>query len=470
VAEARLSRLEAEREVAAPRTPSAPRRRGLPGGLLVVLYLALVLAPLAIAALRGGPPRPWRDELATGLALLGFVVLFVEFLISGRFRTISGRIGIDTTMRAHQLLARTALLFLLLHPFLYTSGLQPFPMPSDPTGRTSLGLTGPSILTGVAAWILLALLVVLAIGRDQLPFRYEAWRASHGLGALLTAGLGTHHALEAGRYSADPWLAGFWLVLLALSAFTLLHVYLLRPLGLLARPWRIDAVERIADRTWSIRLVEEHPGRFRFRAGQFVWAILDRSPFSLIEHPFSIASAPADLPRLEFVIKEAGDFTSRLDRLRIGGRGYLEGPHGNFTLEGRQAEGVVLVAGGVGIAPMLSLLRQAAAERDRRPWLLLYGNRHVGQIVHGEELEALASRLDLRIVHVLGEPPEGWKGEVGQFDRALLARHVELPAMAGRLFFVCGPPAMIDTVERALVDLGVPLRHIVAERFRYDRG
>lgn len=445
-----------------------PRRRGLPPLLLLLLYLGLAFAPLVIAALRGGPPRPWRDELASGLALVGFVVLYLEFLLSGRFRVISGRIGIDTTMGAHQLLARTALLFLLVHPFLYTAGLQPFPMPSDTTGQTSLGLTGPSILSGVAAWVLLALLVITAIGRDQLPFPYEVWRVSHGLGALLVAGLGTHHALEAGRYSADPWLAGLWFLLLALALLTLLDVYLGRPLRQLARPWRIEAVERIADRTWSVRLVDERPGAFSFHAGQFAWFTLDRSPFSVVEHPFSIASAPADLPNLELVIKEAGDFTSRLDRLRVGGRAHLDGPHGNFTLAGRTADGLVLIAGGVGIAPMLSLLRQAAAERDPRPWLLLYGNRHAGQIVHGAELDSLRARLDLEIVHLLGEPPPGWSGEVGQFDRAFLARHVRLPEMAGRLFFVCGPPAMIDTVERALVALGVPLGRIVAERFRYD--
>lgn len=448
--------------------PRPPRRRGLPGALLALLYLALLLAPLAIAAARGGPPRGWRDELASGLGLVGFVVLFLEFLLSGRFRFVSGRVGIDRTMLAHQLLARTALLLLLLHPFLYATPLQPWPLPFDATGRASLGLDGPSILTGVAAWVLLALLVITGIGRDQLPFRYEAWRVSHGLGALLLAGLGTHHALEAGRYSADPWLAGLWLLLLALAVATLLDVYLLRPLRQLAAPWRIAAVERIADRTWSIRLEEERPGRFAFRAGQFAWFTLDRSPFSVVEHPFSIASAPVDLPGLELVVKEAGDFTSRLDRLRIGGRAWLDGPHGNFTLAGREGPGVALIAGGVGIAPMLSLLRQAAAERDPRPWLLLYGNRHAGQIVHGAELEQLRERLDLEIVHVLGEPPEGWRGEVGQLDAPLLARWVELPRMADWLFFVCGPPAMIDTVERALLDRGVRLDRIVAERFRYD--
>ncbi len=452
------------------RSAATSRRPGLPGFLLFALYLAVALAPLAIAALRGGPPRPFRDELATGLALLGFAVLLVEFVLSGRFRVISGRIGIDRTMGAHQLFARTVLVLLLLHPFLYTTPLSPFELPHDPTGRDRLGLDAASIATGVAAWVLLALLVILAIGRDQLPFSYEVWRVSHGLAALLVAGLGTHHAIAAGRYSADPYLAGFWLLLLSIAALTLLDVYLLRPLRQLRDPWRIEAVERIADRTWSVRLSALRPGRFRFTAGQFAWVTLDRSPFSVVEHPFSIASAPADLPKLEFVIKEAGDFTSRLDRLRVGGRAHLDGPHGNFVLEGHEAHGILAIAGGVGIAPILSLLRQAAHERDPRPWSLIYGNRHAGQIVHARELETLRSRLDLTVVHVLSEPPAGWTGEVGQLDAALVARYVDPGRMGGWLVFVCGPPAMIDTVERALVRLGIPLDRILAERFRYDFG
>lgn len=169
-------------------------------------------------------------------------------------------------------------------------------------------------------------------------------------------------------------------------------------------------------------------------------------------------------------MKEAGDFTRALPRLAPGTRVYLDGPHGNFTLRGRGGKGIVLVAGGVGIAPMLSILRSLAAARDPRPVILVYGNRHAGQIVAGPELEALRGVLDLDVRHVLSEPPSGHTGPVGQLDRATLERLLPREAHGEWLYFVCGPTPMIGAVEEALTERGVPLTQIVSERFRYDSG
>ena len=90
-------------------------------GVLFILYLGVVLSPLALAVAGARPPRPLWDELASGAGMLAFAVILAEFVMSGRFRAISARIGMDVTMRLHQLLARSALLLALIHPFLYRS-------------------------------------------------------------------------------------------------------------------------------------------------------------------------------------------------------------------------------------------------------------------------------------------------------------------------------------------------------------
>ena len=97
--------------------------------------------------------------------------------------------------------------------------------------------------------------------------------------------------------------------------------------------------------------------------------------------------------------------------------------------------------------------------------LLLYGNRVAEQIVAGEEL---AVREGLEVVHVLSEPPEGWTGETGQLDAALIARRCAAPAAAGWLFVLCGPAPMLRVARMALRGLGVPASRILAERFTYD--
>ncbi|QXM23507.1 hypothetical protein KO353_09195 [Elioraea tepida] len=212
----------------------------------------------------------------------------------------------------------------------------------------------------VLAWPLLGLVVLTAIGRDRLPWRYETWRLSHGLGALALAALGAVHAIESPR-GPHPALAFVWIALAAIAPATLVFVYFLRPLARARRPWRVVSVAPEAESVWRVTIAADGHQGLAFRAGQFVWLVLDRGPFSLREHPFSIASPPSEPARLEFVIAEAGDFTRTVGSITPGARADLDGPHGALTPLERDAEGFVLIAGGTGIAPILSILGEAAA-------------------------------------------------------------------------------------------------------------
>jgi predicted ferric reductase len=373
----------------------------------------------------------------------------------------------DVTMRLHQLLARAALVFVLLHPFLYRTPFD-LPLPWDPTRQLTLGLDTASLLTGVIAWVGLPAFVMMSIFRDQLPYRYEAWRLMHGLGAVVIALMVTHHALQAGRYSADPLLAGFWVALLVAAFGSLLHTYVIAPLRQTGRPYEVKAVRKIALKTWELTIRSKKGEALRFEAGQFAWLNIGHSPFSLYENPFSVSSAPAARPEIQFVIKEAGDMTRRLGGVTSGTAAYLDGPHGNLTLKGRTGKGVALIAGGVGIAPLMSIARQLDAEGDPRPMVLLYGNRVAEQIVYEEELSRLGRRQGSQVIHVLSEPPSGWQGMTGQIGRDTIEKVFAFAGATEWLYLVCGPPAMLDAVEDALIALGVPARQIVSERFYYD--
>ena len=173
--------------------------------LLIPIYLLVVTLPLTLAWTGARLARGFWDEMASGIGMLAFAIILVEFVLSGRFRSVSRRIGMDVTMRFHQLLARTALIFVIAHPFLYQSPLNP-QMPWDPTRRLTLTYDLESLSTGILAWILLPAFVLISIGRSRSSYSYEAWRLIHGMGALLIAGLILHHTLAAGRYSKDPVL------------------------------------------------------------------------------------------------------------------------------------------------------------------------------------------------------------------------------------------------------------------------
>lgn len=141
----------------------------------------------------------------------------------------------------------------LLHPFLYRSPFNP-PYPWDVTLQFTLAYDGSSLLTGILAWVLLATLVALGIGRRQLAYRYETWRLMHGVGALLVAGLVLQHALDAGRYSQDLALAYLWIGLFLMAAFSLAYVYVIKPIWQTQRPWTVRSVRSLGLRTWELTL------------------------------------------------------------------------------------------------------------------------------------------------------------------------------------------------------------------------
>jgi predicted ferric reductase len=439
-------------------------------GVLVTLLGSALVTPLLLGWWFVGPARPWRDELAAALALLATSGLLLTFVLSGRLRAVSGRIGIDRTLRWHQVLAWVLLAALLVHPWLYTtpSGAA-FHRPDDLTNAGTLGIAADSLVTGWLALLGLALLAVTGRGRDQLPYRYEAWRLAHGVGASLVAGLAVHHTLEAGRYAAHPVVAASILALLALALGTVLYVRLVKPFLLRRRPWRVASVGRVAERMWQVVLEPVGHAGLAFNAGQFAWLRLDRGPFNITEHPFTIASAPDQQGRLGFLIRQAGDFTSTVCALPPGAPAYVDGPYGTLTLQGRNAPGVVFLCGGAGIAPAMAMLRDAARHKETAPpMLLLYGNQNQAQIGLPAELDALSRTLKLEVVHVLAEPPPGWTGEVGVLDEALLRRRCAKAVQDGWLFVVCGSSGMLRVVNRTLRAMGVAEERILAERFSYD--
>ena len=434
--------------------------------LLIALYLLIVLLPLGLSWAGGRPPRSLWDELASGAGMLAFAIVLAEFLLSGRFRTVSNRIGMDVTMRFHQLLARSALALALVHPFLYSAPTKPA-YPWDTTRQLTLSDDFSAYSTGLFAWLLLPVLVLLAIGRSRLDYRYETWRLMHGIGAALIAGLLLHHTLHAGRYSQDPLLAGVWKGLFAIALASLLFVYLVKPALKRLSPWVVERVRKVGLKTWEVTIAPQGHRGLRYQAGQFVWLNIGHGAASLPENPFSISSAPASGNRLQFIIKELGDFTRTVGDIAPGTRAHVDGPHGNLVVTGRKEPGIALIAGGVGIAPLIGILRQFHYEGDTRPTTLVYGNRVAEQMACREELETLTREHGTRVVHALYEPPEGWAGRTGMCDGDLIREIFDSAEARQWLYVLCGPPAMMEVVETALIGMGVPAGQILSERFDY---
>ncbi len=436
----------------------------LPLFTLACLYAAICLLPLLLAAIGGTPRLGLWLKLSSGAALVGYAMLLVQFLLSGRFRTVTGTVGIDLVMRFHQAMGRILLVFVLAHPCLYAAPAL-WSAPANALSFFRSLLSADALRTGVIAWGVAILLVPLAAWRHRLPISYETWRLSHVLGAAAIAALGFHHLLRVGLYTTHPWLRHVWAVLLGLTILSLAHVYVITPILQLRVPYRVMSKRKVGDRMWELTVEPQRGAAIDFVSGQFIWLKLGRIPFGLSEHPFSISSAPAQGPRIAFTIKESGDFTDRIGDICTATTAYLAGPHGNFTLAiVEPGSSLVFVAGGVGFAPIISMLRQLASERYPHPVALIYGNRVETQILYRDEIERMKDVLDLETHFVLSQPPPGWQGGVGELTPNVLATCLGA-GNAGAHYFVCGPAAMMDSVVRWLRKLGVPEKRIVTERF-----
>lgn len=441
---------------------------GLSPTFLGFIFFLVSALPFFLISIYGLPARSFPDEFATHFGLIAYIWILLSFLLSGRFKSISGKIGVDKTIRFHQFMAIVLGLFIFLHPYLYKLSISQ-PVPWDTTRQFSLLLSLPAFVSGMTAWIIVLALIITAFFRDDLPFRYETWRLLHGLGAVMVVIGSTIHVFDIGRYTnAIPAMQYLWITLIFLASLTLWRTYLVMPFLQKQRPFKVVSILPAAAKTWHLTITSNSKWKLNFTAGQFAWIKLKSSPLGLKENPFSISSAPSDLPDIRFTIKELGDTTNNIGTLKPDDIVYVDGPHGNFIIDDRKFAGIFMIAGGIGVAPMISIIREMANDKDTRPVKLIYGNRIQSQIAFQDELEKASKAINLDINYVLSEPPQDWQDKKGYIDKILLEQALlKINNPEQWLFILCGPSAMLEPAINTLKASGIPSHRIQYEKFSY---
>jgi 3-phenylpropionate/trans-cinnamate dioxygenase ferredoxin reductase subunit len=428
----------------------------------ISIYLGLTLVPLLVLLLY--PPmsseaRGFWVEFSVALGFVGLAMMALQFALTARINRVEASYGIDIILQFHRYISIVAVLFILVHPAILfinqpeTLALLNFP---EAPWRARFAVMGTLALVA---------LIVTSIWRTRLKIPYEAWRTLHGLLAVLALGLGLAHAIGVGYYLSLFWKTVLWGAIALAALWLLVYVRLVKPWMMLKKPYLVEAVESQRGDSWTLALRPHGHNGFTFQPGQFAWITLDVSPFHMREHPFSMSSSGSQSDRIEFTIKALGDFTREIKHVPPGTRAYLDGPYGVFTSDRYpDTAGFVFIAGGIGITPFMSILTTHAERGDDRPHLLIYAGDRWDDLTFREELEALRDKLDLQIVFVLRHPHEGWTGESGYVDEALLERYI--PHYRGsRQYFICASPRMMDAVEAGLHHLQVPPTHIHMEHF-----
>jgi predicted ferric reductase len=433
----------------------------LRGAVWILVYLLFILAPL-FALLAGSHP-PMRDfwtEFSVALGYSGLAMMGLQFGLTARFRYVTEPWGEDVIYHFHRQISLVALGLVIAHPVILVI-VQPELL--APSNMLEAPLSAHFALLSIFSVIAL---VMTALWRATLKLKYETWHLTHIVLAVVAIAAGVVHMVGSSFYLTDPWKRALWIGLTIFWIALLVYVRIVKPVFMLRRPYRVSEVrQERGDTTTLVMQPDGHPG-FRFRPGQFGWLTAWGSPFKITGHPFSFSSSAVPVDgRVEMSIRNLGDFTSEIHKVPVGRRVYLDGPYGAFTI-GNPADMHVLIAGGVGVTPMMSMIRTLADRHDKRPVILLYGSKDWESITFREELEALKARLDLTVVHVLASPSADWTGEQGFINSEVFKRHLP-PPYADHEYFICGPGVMMDAIEKALGEMGVPMAKYHSERYSF---
>jgi ferredoxin-NADP reductase len=233
---------------------------------------------------------------------------------------------------------------------------------------------------------------------------------------------------------------------------------------------RVSAIVRETPHVKTLRLVEPNGGPvpFTFVPGQFL-TFSAQIDGKTARRSYTIASPPTRNSYVEITVKreDDGEFSRFLhDKVSVGSVLRVRGPSGVFTFDGGNADSIVLIAGGVGITPMMCVIRYLTDKSWPGDIFLVFATRSTDELIFREELEYLQRRYpQLHVVAAVGTRTEGtaWMGLEGQITKDALAHAV--PAIEKRRVHLCGPPPMMDAIRRILAELGMPESQIKTEAF-----
>lgn len=437
-------------------------RMGAIIGAAVLLLAGAVSIPLFFES-----PSMWykfglaKALLRTGkmLGLAAATLLFFQLLLAGRLKVLDRVFSLPGLIRIHHLNAGVVLLIAALHPALVLTSEKKLLIPLE--------------LRYWPEWVgvgLLALIVIhysLSQWRDAFRIKFHRWLLWHRCVGVFILGLVIVHILFVSETFSD---VGFPRTAVFVSTALLAVLWLWIRSGWLRARRMPFAVTRVAPEGKSsicIELTAETNRPFHYFPGQFVIFSFHSKHISREPHPFTLSSTPTRPQCLQITVRASGDWTRNIGRIAEGDRVHVQGPFGRFSHFFNDPDReMVMIAGGIGITPMLSMLRYLSDRQDHRAITLIWSNRTRDDMVHSEDLDDLAAKLTgLRLLLIFTQ-----KAEAGSpFGRLNSEKLTEMLSACSRqsAVFLCGPVQMMRQLSRDLKKTGFSADLIHTETFSF---
>jgi len=384
-------------------------------------------------------------------------LLLVQIILSARLKCLDRVFGLNNLFKFHRLNAIVIACLILIHPILIF-------MPED---RITIPFEWRYWPEFVGLFLLLMIIATVISSQWRAWFKlpFHRWWPIHRTAAILIiTAFGVHVLSVSDTFEQKlPKM----LAIDAMGLCGLLFIWIrTRRLRNQRKTFSVSAVEPAGEDAVRLKIVSKTKNMPVYIPGQFSFITVLSSHISREEHPFTIASSPASSSCLEFIVRTTGDWTRQLNNLRPGDKVVIQGPFGHFShLRLSAKKEIIMIAGGIGITPMLSMLRYMADHSDRRKITLIWSNKTRKHIISPHEFQNLEAQLKgLRILHVLTRDSK-FNGEKGRLEHTTLKR-LTSDCSHSAAVFVCGPDKMMKNVFDSLVSLGFAKRMIFMEQFR----
>ncbi len=238
-----------------------------------------------------------------------------------------------------------------------------------------------------------------------------------------------------------------------------------------SQKWETELID-IIEETPDVRTFRfERPKNWTFIPGQYVMVFFP-DVFGRKNRAYSIASPPTS-DYIDLTIKLYGLFTHHMWTLNVGSSWTLRGPYGHFTLQQDRKNDVLLLGAGVGVTPLMCMMRWATEVKSDRRLLLLYSNKKPKDIIFLKELQTMERmNPNIKVIYTLtrlqDKLKQSWPGLTGRIDAEMIKREVQAWRIVGEEYptsLSCGTIPMIQTVEKVLLELGWPKEEIKYEKF-----
>lgn len=399
----------------------------------------------------------WYDDPFRYVAKVGSMgattLICWTFILSTRFAIVERLFGgLDKVYKAHRNIGRVAFFLILLHPTFLAVPL----IPQWGEFLRFFWFSGDWVRnSGIIALLLFIILVSLSL---WIRLRYHVWKQTHHFFGLMLLAVIIHAIVADAEIMSYPLLTAWFFSWFAVAVFCFLYIRLLyRWMGPLY-DYEVDSVARRGDVT-ELHLTPVKPGRrLAYRPGQFIYISLDADTVSAEPHPFSISSPPRE-PQLRLSVAEVGDWTNGLSGLQGGERVRVWGPYGQFGDRVHSDAGLdpVMIAGGIGVTPFLSVVADDRfLNAEDRTAHLIYSVVTPEEAVYHDEIASLDR--DDTLVYIRHN-----SDEEGLLDAEAIGEMVG--GLDRKIFLICGPAPMMDSITKELRQHGVGIDRIFTEDF-----